>query len=173
MHRFALRYTDSIYGDPTSVVLCGSRMVEIEPETERERGVRNVPLSHAQILAGLPMRNPFNHMTVVFRKTAVLAVGNYQHFPLMEDWHLWSRLMKAGYMAVNLPEHLVKARAGASMVERRGGMAYVKSEYQITKFFIKNKLTPWWKGWPVFLTRALPRLVPTSLRRKIYQLLRR
>lgn len=154
------------------VALCGSCIVEIEPDTELEQGVRNVPLSHEQIKARLPTRNPFNHMTVVFRKTAVLAVGNYQDFPLMEDWYLWARLIKAGYRCANLPECLVKARTGTGMVLRRGGAGYVKSEYLITRFFIQNKLTPWWKGWLVFLARSVPRLVPTSVRRKIYQLLR-
>ena len=33
-------------------------------------------------------RNPFNHMTVMFRKKDILAVGGYQPFYLLEDYYL-------------------------------------------------------------------------------------
>ena len=154
------------------VAVCGSCIIEIDPNTEARLATRTVPLSGADIRARLPYRNPFNHMTVVFRKTAVLAVGNYQHFPLMEDWYLWARLMQAGYAGANLPLCLVRARTGAQMMNRRGGLTYVKSEYLITRYFIAQGLTPFWKGWPIFLARSAARLVPSGVRRAIYQRLR-
>ncbi|NYT58689.1 glycosyltransferase [Alcaligenaceae bacterium] len=154
------------------LALCGSCIVEIDPNTEDRLGTRTVPLSGSDIRARLPYRNPFNHMTVVFRKSAVLAVGNYQSFPMMEDWYLWARLMHAGYAGANLPLCLVRARAGTQMLDRRGGMAYVKSEFLITRYFIVQGMTPFWKAWPIFLTRSAARLVPTQLRRAIYSQLR-
>ncbi|MCC2596157.1 glycosyltransferase [Pusillimonas sp. MFBS29] len=154
------------------LALCGSAIVEIDPDTEAGLGTRTVPLSAEDIRARLPYRNPFNHMTVILRKDAVLAVGNYHNFPMMEDWYLWARLMYAGHAGANLPQCLVRARAGAQMLDRRGGLAYVKSEFLITRYFIAQGMTPFWKAWPIFLARSAARLVPTGARRAIYKQLR-
>lgn len=155
------------------IALCGSFIQEFDPDSDLKSGIRTVPLSNSDILRYLPRRNPFNHMTVMFKKSAVLAVGSYQHFPLMEDWYLWARLAKAGYTVANLPECLVLARAGATMVARRGGINYVKSEYSITRFFIKSGLASSLSGWTLFCVRSLTRLLPSRGRRVIYKLMRR
>ena len=154
------------------IAICGTCIQEIEPQTERPLGIRNVPLTNSEIKARLPTRNPFNHMTVMYRKSAILTVGNYEHFPFMEDWYLWAKLVKAGYACANLPDCLVHARTGADMVGRRGGLDYVKSEYRITKFFVGGRLTSFFTGWLVFFARAMPRLLPVAIRQKIYTFLR-
>ncbi|MFR4578747.1 MAG: hypothetical protein ACLT76_02970 [Clostridium fessum] len=43
-----------------------------------------------------------NHMAVMMRRSAVLAVGNYHPVPGAEDYELWVRLLQAGYKAENL-----------------------------------------------------------------------
>src|SRR5690606_11282740 len=63
-----------------NLAICGSYITEIDPETEQELAMRRVPSSEAAVERGLPLRNPFNHMTVMFRKSAIMAVGNYQPF---------------------------------------------------------------------------------------------
>lgn len=83
--------------------------------------IKEVPIRHDEIVRYSKMRNPINHMTVMFRKSHVISSGNYKHFPYLEDYYLWCRMMAKGYRFCNIPSVLVKARAGKKMYRRRGG----------------------------------------------------
>ncbi len=71
-------------------------------------------------------RCPVNHMTVLMRRSAILEAGNYEHFPGLEDYHLWSRVIARGYLLDNVQEVLVHARTNANFYGRRGGKEYGK-----------------------------------------------
>lgn len=43
--------------------------------------VRKLPEWHDEILRFAQKRNPMNHPVVMFKKSAVVAAGGYQHFP--------------------------------------------------------------------------------------------
>ena len=85
------------------------------------RGLKGCPRLMEDILPYARYRNPLNHMTVMFRKQDVLNAGNYRHFPYLEDYDLWSRMLAKGCAFYNLPEILVKARTSEALYERRGG----------------------------------------------------
>ncbi|MEY0133738.1 MULTISPECIES: hypothetical protein [Morganellaceae] len=57
----------------------------------------------------------------------------------MEDYNLWIRIIAAGHKVANLQDCLVKVRGGDSMVKRRKGIAYIKSEFQLAKLKIEKK----------------------------------
>ncbi len=150
------------------VDVLGSWIEEFEDDPQILIGSRIVPLTHEQIAKFARSRNPMNHMTVIYKKSAVLKVGGYEHLDLMEDYWLWARMMMHGSKFANLPIALVHARAGSSLLKRRGGMRYVRSEIKAQELF-------WGSGFIslnqlIFnLTlRLLPRLVPGSIRGVIY-----
>lgn len=89
--------------------------------------VKKMPLSQQEILEYVKFRNPLNHMTVMYRRDAVLKAGNYKHFPFLEDYSLWSRMLSEGYQFRNMEEILVRARTSMSLVRRRSGLAYYKN----------------------------------------------
>lgn len=109
--------------DP-ELTIVGSNIDEFYDSPEEIVGKRVVPESHEDICAFSKKRNPFNHMTVMFKKQAILDVGNYQPMMGFEDYYLWVRLLKAGYKGKNIQESLVYARTGESMYARRGGRKY-------------------------------------------------
>lgn len=74
------------------------------------------------------MRNPINHPVVMFRKSAVLAAGGYRHFPLLEDYYLWVRMLNSGAKFYNIQESLLYFRFSTAMLERRGGWTYAVNE---------------------------------------------
>lgn len=45
-------------------------------------------------------------MTVMFRKEDILKVGGYQHFYLLEDYWLWTRMINEGFKFYNIQKHL-------------------------------------------------------------------
>ncbi|MCR1842984.1 glycosyltransferase [Murimonas intestini] len=93
-----------------------------------ERGgevrIKKMPLSHEEIREYAKYRNPLNHMTVMFRKEDVLEAGGYEHFPFLEDYDLWCRLLANRKVLNNLPDVLVNARCGDGLYGRRGGWKY-------------------------------------------------
>lgn len=88
---------------------------------------RTPPLTSEKIQKKLLKRNPFNHMTVGFKKSVVLEVGGYKEMPGYEDYYLWVRMLK-NYNGINLLEPLVHARTGNDMIARRQGLAFFKKE---------------------------------------------
>lgn len=83
-------------------------------------------------------KNSFNHMTVMFKKSAFLAAGNYQIFHLMEDYYLWYRMIKNNFNMCNLDAVLVKVRVGNGMYDRRGGFSYFLSERKLYAAMYKD-----------------------------------
>lgn len=104
--------------------ICGSNINEFEDEPEHIVAQRNVPLTDKEIKKYQKRRDAFNHMTVMYKKSAVLEAGNYQSCLLMEDTYLWVRMIQNGVKCKNIEEPLVYVRIGKEMYGRRGGLAY-------------------------------------------------
>ena len=106
--------------------ICGSQIDEFEDTPDIIVAHRSVPTEHSEIIEYQKKRDAFNHMTVMYKKKAVLDAGNYQPCPLMEDTYLWARMIMKGAKCKNVDEGLVYARIGHDMFERRGGWSYYK-----------------------------------------------
>lgn len=150
------------------LTVCGSSILEVEPSSLKIISERRVPLSHKEILRCLPRKNPFNHMTVMYKKSAVLSAGGYIDHPWMEDWSLWVRLLSKGYNGMNLNENLVKARTGSAMLMRRSGFRYIKSEWKMFQLLLRYGQVSILKGFLIFIFRSTPRLFPKFLLQKVY-----
>ena len=118
--------------------ICGSHIIEFEGSITNILSKRNVPLQHEDIIKYQKTRSAFNHMTVMYKKGAVLKAGNYEHCPLMEDDILWVKMIQSGAKCANIDDYLVYARTGKAMIERRGGWSYYK-KYRNGKKRIKEK----------------------------------
>lgn len=151
----------------------GGQIIEFEKQLSQGKKSRTVPTSHEAIFTSAKSRNPINHMTVAFKKSAVQAVGSYRHAPLFEDYDLWVRLLVAGYQFANLPEVLVYARAGDAMYERRGGLAYARYELAIQQSFYQQGFLHIAQLLKNLAIRLPVRLLPNSLRSLVYQKLLR
>lgn len=151
-----------------TVGLLGCWIGEFEGSPNVITQVRRVPLTHEAIVRYAQRRNPFNHMTVMYRRSDVQAAGGYQDLQWMEDYWLWVRMLHAGVEASNQPELLVHARAGLGMITRRGGIAYVRSEWRAQRQFWSLGFISPLTAITNFFLRATPRLLPTAIRAHIY-----
>lgn len=106
--------------------ICGSNIVEFEGEVSNIVAERRVPLDDTAIKKYQKRRDAFNHVTVMYKKEAVLKAGNYQSCLLMEDTLLWVNMILAGAKCKNIEEPLVYVRVGKDMYDRRGGWNYYK-----------------------------------------------
>lgn len=152
----------------------GGYVAEFETDPDRPYAVRDVPVGRAQVQRVARWRAPVNHPTAMLRRSHVLAVGGYSGFVGIEDYFLWGKLLAAGRSLDNLPDVLVKMRAGAALGRRRGGWRYLRVEAALFRRFVQiGFLTP---GQAVVgLAMRLPlRVVPAPLRSWVYRrLLRR
>ena len=72
--------------------LVGSNIDEYD-EDDNFIATKKVPLSLQNIIKYLPFRNPFNHMTVGYKKNVVLELGGYPSLFLKEDYGLWIKFI--------------------------------------------------------------------------------
>jgi glycosyltransferase involved in cell wall biosynthesis len=120
--------------------ILGGYISEFINNTQNTVGLRIVPTEDKDIKKYLKWRCPMNHMTVMFRKDAVLKAGNYQDWYYDEDSYLFCRMYLAGCVFKNIPEILCYVRVGSDMYKRRGGIKYFKSEAKLMKFMLDNKI---------------------------------
>lgn len=120
------------------VDIIGGQMTEFINSSDNIVGKRVVPCSNEEIYEYMKGRCALNHVTVMFRKEAVLKSGNYQDWFWNEDYYLWVRMMLAKCQFANVPEVLVNVRSGADQYTRRGGRKYYESEKGIKKLQLKN-----------------------------------
>jgi cellulose synthase/poly-beta-1,6-N-acetylglucosamine synthase-like glycosyltransferase len=168
--RFAHQWA-YIQQHPQIAVFSGP-IAEFSTTPEHISAVREVPLSHSAIRHYAQWRNPINHMAAAYRKSAVQAVGGYQHHQGMEDYNLWLRLLAAGHQLANQPEILVYARAGRNMHARRRGMQYLYSEWQLLRLKYRLSCQPLLPALGCFMLRGGCRLLPTSILSNLYRQLR-
>lgn len=118
--------------------IVGGQITEFIDAPENIVAKREVPLDNEEIYRYMKSRCAFNHPTVMFRKEAVLKVGNYKDWFWNEDYYLWIRMMMAGCMMANLPDVLVNMRSGLDQYSRRGGRKYFDSEIGIKKLMLEK-----------------------------------
>ncbi|UKJ65530.1 glycosyltransferase [Cellulosimicrobium cellulans] len=113
--------------------LVGSAIEELDGRRAGEGLVRVPPTTQADIERRARFASPFNHPTVVFRRTAVREAGGYQHLDLLEDYWLFARMIARGARVANVPEPLVLYRVDAGAYRRRGGRRLLRSEIELQR----------------------------------------
>lgn len=152
----------------TNLDLIGSSIYEFYDSIDDIKSVRNVPSTHEEIVDYVKKRNPFNHMTVMFKKSSVINSGSYKELSYCEDYYLWIRMIANGCKVKNITEPLVYARTGSEMFKRRGGINYVKSEVELQKRIHELGITNKMERSVNTVLRSIPRVLPNRLREFLY-----
>ena len=124
----------AVFSTHPEVSICSGIVEEFTTDPNVVDARRVPPETNAEIVEFAKKRNPFNHPCVMYKKSAVEAVGSYQDFYLLEDYYLWLRMLMAGYQGYNIQEPLLHMRAGSDMYLRRAGWKYAKTQARLFKF---------------------------------------
>lgn len=152
------------------VDIVGGQINEFIGTPENIVGKRKAPISHQELAKYTRSRCPFNHMTVMFRKNAVINAGNYIPWHFNEDYYLWIRMLERGAVFANLPQTLVNVRVGKEMYARRGGWKYFKSEKGIQDYMYKHGLIGFSQYiFNVFIRFTIQVAMPNSVRQSVFQ----
>lgn len=101
---------DEFYSDPTNII--SSRLV---------------PTSHSEIYQFAKRRSPFNHPTVMYKKSKVLESGGYSNLRRNQDVDLFGRMLYSGAKAANINESLLLFRSNNDLSKRRKSWENSKS----------------------------------------------
>lgn len=99
--------------------IIGCPVIEFVDDPDNIVGKRNVPLDNEAIHVYCKKRDPFNHPTVMFKKSKVEAVGGYGDLRKNQDTDLWIKLLSYGVNCMNLSEPLLKFRFDNNTYSKR------------------------------------------------------
>ena len=153
--------------------ICGCQILEFDGSPDNIVACRKVPLTDGEIKRYQRRRDGLNHVTVMFKKEAVLRAGNYQSCLLMEDTLLWANMFQTGATCVNIDESLVYVRTGSDMFARRGGFAYFKKYKTGRKQVYETGFISRWDYVYTLAVQLVVALIPNGLRTWVYRTLLR
>lgn len=122
--------TDEFYDDPKKII-----------------SSRIVPTENEEIKKFMKRRSPFNHPTVMFKKSAVIDSGGYGKFKRKQDLDLFSRMINTGHKAANIGESLLLFRSNENNYKRRKSWSYISS-------YVEVQFEIWKRGHCSFLDLA-------------------
>ena len=133
-------------------------------------GRKRMPATCAAMRARCAFFNPINNPTA-FARAEVLKRHRYpEHLRLGEDYRLWIRLLRAGYVVNNHEAPLLRFRRGDEFFRKRRGLGWALSD-------VGNKLSAVglvrWYARPAAIAFALLtfglRLLPPGINRVLYR----
>lgn len=139
--RCELQINEFIKNSDLSIV--GSNIDEFYEDPEKIVSSRVVPTKHEDIVKFSRKRNPFNHPTVMYKKSAVLNSGGYGPYRRNQDFDLFVRMLNNGCKALNIDKPLVLFRANRDNLKRRKSWEKCRSYISIMYKF-------WRKGYSNF-----------------------
>ena len=157
-----------IFNEHPEIAICSGTVEEFSVSIECIDGRRLLPETNEEILSFAKKRNPFNHPCVMYKKSAVDAVGSYQDFYLLEDYYLWIRMLAAGYQGYNIQEPLLHMRAGSGMYKRRSGWKYAKAQVDLFKYMKDNEFITKRQFLKSCVIRSGSALAPNEVRKLLF-----
>ena len=157
-----------IEAHPDTDVL-GTALFEFNEDPQNPENTKPVLQNHEEIARSIALRNPINHPTVCLRKQALVDQGGYPELPLMEDYYLWSKLLKAGARFKNLDEPLYLFRFDDATLDRRSGTANFKNEVWLRRWMKQQGLITYPLLWMAITLQVVLRFAPRSVRRWLWR----
>lgn len=158
-----------VFAKYPEISVCSGIVEEFTTDPQKVDTRRVPPEKNDEIIKFAKSRNPFNHPCVMYKKSAVEAVGSYQDFYLLEDYYLWLRMLMAGYQGYNLQEPLLHMRAGSDMYRRRSDYRYAKSQIALLCYMRSRGFITYSQLIKGAVLRAGSSLAPNWLRQLMFE----
>ena len=156
----------------THVGVLGGLCREVD-EAGRFIQTKRLEFEDDRIVEMLPKRNPMNHPTVMFRRSALECGAKYrENVRLMEDYYLWVDLAQAGVQFANLDAPLLNFQRDEGFFQRRSGWGQACSEFGVRWHAIGALHAPVMTNLGYASAAFGLRLMPSGMQALIYRLLR-
>lgn len=168
--RFKIQIQQMIDNEHYDII--GSYVTEFDHDPDTHLSIRKVPCINEEIIEDSKIKNPFNHPSVMYKKSSVISAGSYKKFDGFEDYYLWVRMIINGAKCFNISIPLVNMRAGYSMLGRRGGLKYAINEVKLQHRFYRLGFLTRIQVFKNLIIRIPIRLLPNKIRALIYRIIR-
>ena len=132
-----------IFAKHPEIGMVGSFEAEFINDISNVVAIHKVPENSKAIKQFMRRRCAVLHPTVIFKKSAVIAAGNYQEtsvYAVYEDYDLFARMIfDADIKCFNIQECLYYIRTSEDFYERRGGFKYAKTVLRFKWHLFRKK----------------------------------
>ncbi len=153
--------------------LVGTFMEEFIDNPEDVVAKKVNPCSQTEIYAFAKRRNPFNHPTVMYKKSYILQHDGYAPLRKGQDFELFNRLVSDKMNCKNIPLPLLKFRRDKNANKRRKEWDSVKTNIMIIKKSWKRGYSSFTDYLYTVITQMALYVLPTSVIDLIYSKLYR
>jgi glycosyltransferase involved in cell wall biosynthesis len=152
--------------------MVGSYCLEFETSGQ-PLSMKAGPTEHDDIIKALRWRNILVHPSVIIRRTALAAVGNYRTVVgKLEDYDLFVRLVLNGSRIHVIPQPLLHGRVSIDQRRRRGGFRHLLHDIQFRAEIRRTGFLSWAEFMASVGAYSFFRLIPASFRGSLYSLVR-
>lgn len=154
--------------------IVGCPVKEFKDDPNHIVGVRDVPLENEAIHRYARRRDPFNHPTVMYRRSKVMQCGPYGDFRKNQDSALWLNMLSKGCKGANCPEYLLLFRFDEGTYRKRKAWINTKSLIQIRWDSCRRGFSSFWDFLIVAVAQMGIFILPTFVQKFVYtKILRR
>lgn len=154
--------------DPTLDIV-GCQVKEFVDSIENIVGKRDVPNDNESIIKFCKRRDPFNHPTVIFKRSKVFEYGPYGDYRKNQDTDLWIMMLSNGCKCANHPEYLLMFRFDENTYKKRKSWINTKTLIFIRKRAWKNGFCSWWDYIRVKYAQLAIFIMPIWFQKMIYR----
>ena len=120
--------------------ILGGQIAEFINSPDEIVAYRRVPITQPEIKRFARRRNPFNHPTVMFKKSTIQKLGCYDISAIrIEDYDLWLRALSQNATCSNLNVVLLNYRSTIDAMKRRKTLSSLKNHIKARARFYAKK----------------------------------
>lgn len=142
------------------VDIVGGSIAEFEGDISNITFIRRYKIHHDEIVMSSVKASPFAHVTVCFRKSALLLLNQYPtDYELNEDIAMWIKAIRHKLILGNVPEILVRVRMDGAYSRRKTLKVIGEIKLYLQAISIS---CCYFSGITHLLIRVLARLLPSK-----------
>lgn len=163
----------NVFNSNAELDIVGTFIYEFTETEECITALKTMPINPNEIKDYAKRRNPFNHPSVMFKKSSVQKNGGYPEGIRGEDFFLFTKMIFNNCKGYNIPEPLLKYRAITNQFERRTSKADSDAVIKVMKSNYKNGYISLLDLLYVIVAQNAGRLLPKKFAKIIYKKLYR
>lgn len=126
------------FHEKSELVILGTQIKEFIGDTTNIVSIRNVPCNYIDIQRFARRRSPFNHPTVMYKKSVIENMGGYPTLNRKEDLELFINAVYNGVYSENLEDALLFYRTSEENQKRRRTWINCKEYIQVMYGFYRK-----------------------------------
>lgn len=159
----------AVFNSNPSTDIVGTAMYEFSGEEGNIIGLKLMPSSECDIKKYARRRNPFNHPTVMYKKSTVINNGGYIEGRRGEDFALFTEMVFRGCKGTNINEPLLKYRALGNQYLRRTSLTDTKAVINVIWSNYRKKYIGILDLSFVVIAQSLGLVMPSYIGKTIYK----